>query len=104
MAEIVIVPSAREEASIPLKGSVPPPAMPAAVALTDAAPFVRVSVTVSLASEVDGRTTLKLRLVWFVVLMNALPVPAPFVRVTDTGLSGAIARVELLALSVLSQL
>jgi hypothetical protein len=73
--------------------------IPAALAVTVWDPLVSVSVTVSLGSDVARRTTAKERLDWFVVLMNALPVPPPFVNVTDAGLSGAMTALGLGALS-----
>ena len=96
---MVIVPFARPDASTPVKVRVPPPSIPAAVAVTVCDPSVSVSVTVSLARDVASRTTAKERLDWLVVLMNAPPAPPPFVSVTDAGLSGAMIALRLGVLS-----
>ena len=90
-ALIVSVPSARVEAFTPVNVRVPPPAIPAAVALTVDDPSPTVRCTVSLASEVAGSTTSNESEEAFAALTKALPVPPPFVSVTETGASGATA-------------
>jgi hypothetical protein len=88
-APIVRVPSARLEALTPVKLRVPPPAIPAAVAVTVDDPSPTDRWTVSLASEGDGSTTSTLSEAAFAAVTKALPVPPPFVSVTEVGASGA---------------
>ena len=54
---------------MPVNVRVPPPVIPAAIAVTVVEPSVSERVTVSLASDVDGSTTSNARLAWFVALM-----------------------------------
>ncbi len=67
--------------------------------LTVLDPSPRVRVTVSEESDVAGRMTSKERLAWFAPVMNALPAPAPFVRATEVGASGAMTDMALATLS-----
>ncbi len=94
-APIVSVPSARVDAFTPANVRVPPPAIPAAVAVTVDDPSPTDRCTVSLASDVDGSTTSNESEAAFAALTNALPVPPPFVSVTETGASGATATAAL---------
>jgi hypothetical protein len=88
-ALIVNDPSARLETLTALKVRVPPPVIPAAVALTVDDPSLTDRWTVSPASDVAGSDTSNDSDAAFAALTKALPVPPPFVSVTELGASGA---------------
>ena len=74
-----------------MKWRVPDPAVPPwLVAVTVCVPSLALSVTVSVASEVAGRTTSTLTLDALAESMKALPVPPPLVSVIELGAAGAI--------------
>ena len=96
-ALIVNGPSARLDTLTAPKVRVPPPVIPAAVALSVDDPSPTVRWTVSPASDVAGSATSNESDEAFAALTKALPVPPPFVSVIEVGASGATVTVVLWA-------